>query len=400
MLVREKQERLRITMADNRTVREYTRELVFASFENRVPKSLPENLTMEECVDLCLRGQMQYLMFKSLLKIAEGTPEFNTIRTALKRSTITTFLQVMVARQISTAFEEQGINHQLLKGSVLKGIYPSPEMRDMSDIDLVVYDESLDRAADVMKKMGFKNHGLIKHHMIFTNDQGIVVEVHWCLFDQNAGKNQHLYFKDIRAKLSEGKQHTYEFGLEDFYIYMIAHMAKHFFETGCGIRNLVDIYVYLNKYQEMMDEPYLQHELDKCGILDFEKNMRELAYIWMDNRACPEFFEELFAYMVDSGIYGKTENGVWSQLAKEVQNKDDNIKLRYYFPSIDFMSEKYPWLKNVPFLLPVAWVIRGVTGVAQQQSREHRRQIEGADKAKVDKMLNMYHRLNLNFRKG
>ena len=35
------------------------------------------------------------------------------------------------------------------------------------------------------------------------------------------------------------KMYVYDFEAEDFYIYMMAHMAKHFYKRGCGIRNLV-----------------------------------------------------------------------------------------------------------------------------------------------------------------
>ena len=255
--------------------------------------------------------------------------------------------------------------------------------------------------AKILENMGFMNHGLIKHHMVFSKGPGLVVEAHWCLFDANAGQKQHVYFEgDIRAQLVEGKNYTYKFGEEDFYVYQIAHMAKHFFETGCGIRNLLDIYVYLNKYGSTMDRAYLDSELKKCGIYDFEKNMRELAYIWMEGKECSDYFENLFAYMVDSGIYGKNENGVWSQLAKETADGNSNLKLHYYFPSINFMKEKYPWLSKAPFLLPFAWALRGVTGVCTKKSREHRDTIENADKEQIEQMLEIYHKLNLNFRRN
>ncbi|WP_029233680.1 nucleotidyltransferase domain-containing protein [Butyrivibrio sp. VCB2006] len=386
-------------MADHIAIRKYSRELILATFEKREPYAIPEGMTIEDVFDIGIKGQMQYLIMNSMLKISEGTEEYQFIKGTLAQSTFRTFVQMMSAREITKAFEENGIRHQILKGAVTKTIYPSPEMREMSDIDLVVYDESLDKAAEVMEKLGFKNNGLIKHHMIFTKDPGVLVEVHWTLFDQNADKAQHLYFKDLRANLAVGKKYTYEFSKEDFYVYMIAHMAKHFFETGCGIRNLLDIYIYIGKYGDELDEAYLEKELSKCGILDFEKNMRELAFIWMEDRDCSQFYENLFAYMVDSGIYGKTENGVWSQLAKETADCNNSIKLHYYFPSMKFMVEKYKWLEKAPFLLPLAWIIRGVSGVCNKKSRDHRKQIENADDEKVKVMLDMYHRLNLNFRR-
>ncbi|WP_044913643.1 nucleotidyltransferase domain-containing protein [Butyrivibrio sp. WCE2006] len=387
-------------MATIKDIREYTRELIMATLNKSEPKSIPESLTVSEIVEIALKGQMQYLIFNSLIKVSQGADEFIFIKKSLYNSTMKTFLQSVTAKEITNAFEKAGIRHQILKGAVTKTIYPSPEMREMSDIDLVVYGESLDNAAKIMEGMGFTNHGLIKHHMIFSKSNSIVVEVHWCLFDANAGKEQHIYFKDnFRAKLKDGTKYTYEFNLEDFYVYMIAHMAKHFFETGCGIRNLVDIYIYMGKYSKLMDVDYLKQELTKCGILDFENNMRELAFIWLDGKECNSFFENLFEYMVNSGIYGKTENGIWSQLAKETSNGSDHVKLHYFFPSINFMREKYSWLNKTPYLLPVAWVMRGFSGMFSKSARDHMEKFENADEQEVKKMLEIYHKLNLGFRR-
>ncbi len=387
-------------MAPIKDIREYTGNLIIATLSKKEPESIPESMTVSEIVEIATKGQMQYLIFNSLIKVSKESEEFEFIKKSLYDSTMKTFFQSVTAKEITNAFENAGIRHQILKGAITKTIYPSPEMREMSDIDLVVYDESLDHAAKIMEEMGFKNHGLIKHHMIFSKGNNLIVEVHWCLFDANAGKSQYIYFKDdFRARLKEGTKYTYEFKLEDFYVYMIAHMAKHFFETGCGIRNLVDIYIFMGKYSKIMDMGYLNNELSKCGILDFEKNMRELAFIWLEGRECNAFFENLFEYMVDSGIYGKTENGIWSQLAKETANGNGNVKMHYFFPSINFMREKYSWLNKTPYLLPVAWVIRGFSGVFSKSARKHMERFENADSQEIEKMLEIYHRLNLGFRR-
>ena len=381
-------------------IRTYTSELIRACFEKRAPYEIPQGITARELLDISVSGQMQYPIASSLLKLSLAEEDAESARSLLKVSTFRTFAQMVTADQITKVFEKQGVRHQVLKGAITKKLYPSPEIREMSDVDLVVYDANLDKAAAVLESLGYKNHGLIKHHMIFTSPQNVHVEIHWCLFDENADRKQYIYFKDnFKSRLKEGCEYTYEFGIEDFYVYMISHMSKHFFETGCGIRNLLDIYVYRNKFGDRMDKAYLEEELSKLGIKDFEEHMTELAYIWMDDKECPEFFESLFAYMVDSGIYGKNENGVWSQLAKETADGEQNVKLHYYFPSLKFMQEKYPCLKKAPFLLPFAWIVRGCSAAFSKESRRHRREVEGADKKEVDRMLDMYHRLNLNFRK-
>lgn len=379
-------------------IRKYYSELVRACFEKRIPAVVPDGLDVDELIHYAAKGQIYYPISSSLIKLDLKEETAERIREILKSSTFKTFTQMIACNEITNALEKAGVRHQVLKGAVIKKDYPSPEMREMSDIDLVVYDESLDKAAAILEGMGFNNKGLIKHHMIFTRGMGLCIEVHWCLFDEHVGHSQHMYFKNFRAKLKEGTKYTYEFSHEDFYVYMIAHMAKHFFETGCGIRNLMDIYIYLNKYEKEMDRDYLKGELEKTGLTDFEAHMKELAYIWLDDRECSEFYENLFAYMVDSGIYGKNENGVWGQLAKETQNSE-NAKLHYYFPSYSFMKEKYKWMEHKPFLLPVAWVVRGFSAAFSDEAKRHRDTFTSADEENTHKMLEIYHKLNLNFRR-
>lgn len=380
-------------------IRSYYSELVRACLEKRDPAPIPEGISFDVLVDYAIKGQMPYPVLTSLLRLDLKEEYKEEARKIVKSSVFKTLIQVAAYHEITKALEEGKVRHQVLKGTILKMDYPSPEMREMSDIDLVVFDETLERATEVMEKLGYKNCGVVKHHAIFTKKPGIMVEVHWCLFDENVDHKQFMYFKNFRSNLKEGFKYTYEFSKEDFYIYMLAHMAKHFFETGCGIRNLIDIYIFNNKYGSVLDKKYISGELTACGLLDFEKHMKELTYIWLEDKKCSDFYEDLFEYMLVGGIYGKTENGIWSQLAKETVDGNKMIKLHYYFPSINFMKEKYPWLAKAPFLLPVAWIIRGVTGVSQKQSRDHRIQLESSDKERINRMLNIYHRLNLNFRK-
>ena len=92
----------------------------------------------------------------------------------------------------------------------------------------------------------------------------MIIEAHRAMYDKTVDGRQAEYFSDMsRAVLREGYQFTYDFNIEDFYIYMIAHIAKHFYAMGCGIRNLLDIYIYLNKYGEQLDREYISSELKK-----------------------------------------------------------------------------------------------------------------------------------------
>ena len=46
-----------------------------------------------------------------------------------------------LGNEISSAFDEAGIEYILLKGIVLKDLYPSPYMSQMSDVDILIHEE-------------------------------------------------------------------------------------------------------------------------------------------------------------------------------------------------------------------------------------------------------------------
>ncbi len=383
---------------DMSMVRQYIGELIRACFEKRKPSAIPEGVTIDQLINYAYKGQMLYLMLSPLIKLGLEKEDAVKINSLLRGSSFRTFRQVGEAKAITNALENAGVRHQLLKGAVLKMDYPRPEMREMNDIDLVLYDDDIDKVSRIFEELHFENQGLLKHHTIFSKGKDMEVEVHHSLYDKNVDHDQYMYFNDFRAKRKEGTGYTYEFSHEDFYVYMLAHMAKHFFETGCGIRNLLDIYVYRKKYGEVMNWPYTYRELDKCGIKDFEAHMTELAFMWLEDKTFTEFYENLFAYMLDSGIYGKGENGVWGQLAKE-SREIGSVKMHYYFPTYDSMVEKYTWLRKAPVLLPAAWIIRGINGLFSKQSRNNYTNLLATDDADTNRMLEIYHKLNLDFRK-
>jgi hypothetical protein len=228
--------------------------------------------------------------------------------------------------------------------------------------------------------------------------------VHWDLYDKNVDREQYMYFSEnFRAVKKPGSKFAYEFEKEDFYVYMIAHMAKHFYETGCGIRNLVDIYVFQNKYGAVMNQVILKKELEKCGLTAFEKNVRELAFNWLENKQGSKIQQNLFFYMLDCGIYGKGENGIWGQIAREknIAGKDDkdSIKRWYYFPPINYMKEYYPWLEKCSVLLPIAWGLRAIHGITNKDGQERKKLLIEADSSKMQDMREIYKELKLDFKK-
>lgn len=383
----------------------YLAELVKSQLENRKPMELPQEITVEEIVDISVRNHMDYLLLGALLKLDNLSDEHKAV---LKRqvmvSLMRTMTQVAELKAMEKRFEEAGVKNQPMKGARMKFYYPRPEMREMSDIDVLIDADCMETATNILKDMGYSLLQSIKHHDIYKKPPAMVVEAHRVMYDKTVDGEQHRYFSSFsKTVLREGMKYTYDFNTEDFYVYMMAHMAKHFYAMGCGIRNIVDVYVYQEKFGSVMDRAYLKEELKKCGILEFTEHMEKLAYIWLKGEKSSGFYDDLFQYMMDSGIYGKDENGIWNKFAEEkMKGKEatpSQLKRWYYFPPVSYMAEHYPWLEDHTWLLPVAWGIRFCRGVFKKKGIHKREMLQDIGEDKVKTYQTIYQRMGLHFKR-
>lgn len=382
----------------------YLANLVIAQLNGKKTAYIPDNLDIDEIIDISSRNHMDYMILGTLIN-ADNLPDDkkNEIRLRIQASVLRTLVQITELKKIVDSFEKAGIKNQPMKGSCMKFMYPSPEMREMSDIDILVDGERMEDAKKIMIDLGYSLAQSIKHHDIYYKNPFMVVEVHRSMYDKTVDGNQYDYFKSFeKAILKDGQKYTYDFNREDFYIYMIAHMAKHFYIMGCGIRNLVDVYIYLEKYGKELDRSYLNKELKKCGIYDFAVNMENLAYIWLGEKKGDRFYDDLFQYMVDCGIYGKDANGIWHKFAEEkLEGKKitrSKLKKWYYFPPLFYMAEYYPWLERFPVLLPVAWCIRAFRGIFMKKGTQKREMLNVIDGDKAKTYQNIYKHMKLKFK--
>lgn len=383
---------------------DYLAELIHAQFENRTPEKIPEGLTMEELSRAAVENHMEYLIFGGLLRTENLPPEWKEpLKKRVMSGIFRTMTQVQELQEMENRFEAAGIVNQPMKGARMKFIYPSPQMREMSDIDVLIGQEDRKKAGEILSRMGYALSQDIKHHEIYVKKPFMVVEAHRAMYDRTVDENQYQYFSDFsRAVLREGCLYTYDFNREDFYVYLIAHMAKHFYTMGCGIRNLLDIYVYQEKYKGEMNLKYVKQELKKLGLLSFAEHMEKLAYVWMEKEEAGQFECQLFDYMLNSGIYGKDENGIWNKFAeKKCRDREVTrfrLKMWYFFPPVSYMAEYYPWLEERAFLLPAAWCIRFFRGLFLKKGMHKREMIHDIEKEQVKIYQNIYQQMELHFK--
>ena len=377
-----------------------------AGLEDRKADPLPEGIRADEILKISGENHMDYLLLGALLRtdgLAEEQKEI--MRQRVMGSMLFTGVQLQELGALEQRMEQAKIPCQPMKGARMKFYYPSPFLREMSDIDILIHGDFMEQAAAELESMGYVLQQKIKHHDIYRKDPGIVVEAHRAMYDRTVDEKQYTYFSDLsRAVRRKGFLYVYDFEPEDFYVYMMAHMAKHFYKRGCGIRNLVDIYVFRQRFGPQMKEQYLKKQFARLGLTAFVEHMEKLTRIWLKGEEGEIFYQQLFDYMQGCGIYGKDENGIWNRFCDVEQTAGGSgrgaLKRWYWFPDHDYMAMYYPWLRHPVtgrLLLPAAWMIRAVRGIVCGRGRQKREMLRQIGEEQIPVRQDIYRRLQLRF---
>ena len=242
-----------------------------------------------------------------------------------------------------------------LKGIVIKYYYLDQNTREFADND-ILFSASKDKMIkEYFVKKGYKSEYFRKsNHDIYQKKPFFNFEMHRALFmEREDGREFSKYFQNYLkdSLVKEGYEHY--LSKEDFYIYFLAHAFKHFDNSGCGIRTLIDCYLYLK--QNELDFDYINQELNKIGLLDFSNKFSALAIKVFDEQELNDEEKEMLLFIASSGTYGTLENSV----NKGVKEKGKfRYLMRRIFPPMSFYKTAYPRLYKTKVLIPLAWFMR------------------------------------------
>ena len=247
------------------------------------------------------------------------------------------------------------INFLPLKGIIINDYYLCKDAREFADND-ILFEES----KDVLVKKYFKDHGYEvevfdkSNHDVYLKKPFFNFEMHRALFGET-GDNQIIidYFKDYLTKAPIKEDYEHYLKDEDFYIYFTAHSYKHFHNSGCGIRTLVDYYQYLKNKQ--LDFDYINQELEKINLVDFSNQIKTLSFKVFNDEPLNEEEEQMLLFIASSGTYGTLENSVDKGVKEKGKFKYLMIRV---FPPYSFYKKTYPWAYKTVVLIPVAWLCR------------------------------------------
>ena len=341
------------------TENEYLVGLLRAILHGSQAQELPEECSFEKVFSLAERHSvagMAYYAAETLKSPPTGklSAAWRQVR---DKALVKDITQQAELEAISAAFTAGGIRHIVLKGYIIKHLYPQTDMRTMSDIDMLIDPENSAKARDIMKNLGYSCEDFSHdHHDVYFKPPVMNVEVHRELFGEE-GQEFVSAFSDPWSMCENVGGLRYEFRADAFFAYILAHALKHLDERATGIRTVMDIWVCLNSGMGIDRDKALKI-LDPSGKSDRARLLIEHSEVWFGVRSHTEQTLELERYILGSGTYGTVTNMISNYMERSGKK---TYFLRLLFPTFEHIKRQYPVLKKAPVLLPICWLVRLVT---------------------------------------
>lgn len=353
----------------------YLVALLRAAINKTEPEPPPEGLDWEALFCLANHHSVACTAYYAVIRLPKEQQPTPEILLKFKKS-----MQLVQGREamqhfeiqgVLDAFEKHGIVCVPLKGWLMKHLYPRPDMRSMCDVDILVSREDMKKIPEIMEQQGFEMEEHEDNHDAYMKLTILSTEIHWALFVPSSPYQAYFDSMIEKAHPVEGKQYESRMTWEDFYLYLIAHLAKHFDGSGTGLRSFMDVYLFRKNFGGQLDETYLQTEFEKIGLRRFAKVVEDVARCMFAEDLTAEKrnnHEEIYEFVFQAGVYGTRKNCVTAGLQNQGAHKGKYL-LSHFFPSRNIMQILYPVLEKAPVLLPLFWVVRGFRFVFLQRER-------------------------------
>ena len=354
------------------------------ALHSKIPDvKIVENMDLERVFRLSVRHSMQAITLMAIESLIASNADFaNAVAPELlnqwrieKGEAIRNNVLFEAERNKIAAFlEKENIWYMFLKGAVMEKYYPRLGMRQMCDNDILFDGNFREKVRDYMTD----NNYIVKSYNkgypdSYIKAPVILFEMHFSLYTEYSGEKMlSRYYENVKRRLIRNSPNGFEyrFNNEDFYIYSTTHAYKHFSGSGNGIRSLMDVFVFLQKMGEEFNFEYVEHELQKLGIGEFEKFIRILAFKlfskecrYLNGNDCLSQEElETLAFYLGSGVFGTKENRIKTQVKKGIGEGKKTSRMAYVlrriFPDMSYYKVFCPTVYKYKFLIPFYVIYR------------------------------------------
>lgn len=219
-----------------------------------IDKNWYTNIDWNKFLELAIHHRVYSFIYPKLKKIDKKLIPAYVMETLQRDFKINTFQMLHLSgemEQISRLLIKNEIRPLFLKGPVLAhDLYGDISLRTSSDLDLLIALHDLDRAEELLLKLGYVKDDYIltvlndwkwrHHHLTYIHPQkNIKLEIHWRL---NPGPAKEPHFEELwnrKRKSPLTSYPVYFLEREDLFLFLVSHGARHGWSR---LRWLVDIH--------------------------------------------------------------------------------------------------------------------------------------------------------------
>ena len=324
-----------------------------------------------------LQHDVAALLYHQLYRFTDFPSELKQVwkRKAIQINALQTIRSDAFLR-LYRKFLDEGLRILVLKGIIVRSLYPQPENRPSNDEDLYVEKEHAQKAKEVMLQQGFQILQESENVTVFVNvSSGLTIEMHTTLFSEDSkayGSYQRFFQKAFaKAQVHEIQGYdVYSLSHSQHMLFLIMHFVKHFLHGGVGFRQLLDIIIYAETYGNEIKWEAVYEVLEEEHLLELVKNLFAIGHEYLgfsfeqvvlpaDYDEAKLDLEDLLADIWDAGVFGKSSQERLHSSTITLSAAEGKKSLRStLFPPLKSMQQKYRYLKKAPVLLPVAWCSR------------------------------------------
>lgn len=272
-----------------------------------------------------------------------------------------------------------------LKGLIMRNYYPLQELRTMSDYDILMHTEDLEETEKILLSLGYLEDHRDSKHIVFIHSHYMPIEIHWLLTDPSHFK----YGQYLERNIWKNAESIDTYGtnvlapsLENQMLHLFLHLVVHFIYSGFGLKQLIDIFVLVDKEGNNIDWNKVYKNVKECKLENFVIIIFEICRRLLDMKVPDIFYSksldknlniDLLIYNI---FYGGTFGGAFGKIFDFMpldeniimQHKDipksshiwNNGKyiMRMIFPETQSLKDKYYYAKKNSILVPIAWMQR------------------------------------------
>ncbi len=313
---------------------------------------------------------------------------------------------------------ERGIPYVSMKGLASAYYYPDPSLRDMGDVDFLVYEKNFEMAKQSVLSVGFTvDHGGDDDdiHIAFKREPLSIWEQHRCVNGVPNGLIGELLRKEADRTIETSELIELDGAVcripDKLHhgLIMLLHMISHMTSEGIGLRHLCDWAVFANRIDNDEFVKLFKDKLSRFGLWKFAQTMTAVSekYLGADHKQWAEnpdleshYLEEVVTDILNGGNFGKKDMNRYREI-KYISNRNERTvdNKGVVAQAVNTLNKKvynnYAFIDRHKVFLPVGWIAEGAKYVGLLVSGKRKSKGTSAMLKEAAKRKDIYRKMEL-----